>query len=286
MGQPVRAVVIHHPGDASARVGIYGWNDESGLRRRLSSTSGMVMFSAATGEVLHVRRPGEVEGGMPSLAQSVISGLHMATFGGLTLKWLYFICGLAGSAMMATGAILFAVKRRTRHVGEFGTASTRVYSLIESLNVAAIAGLAAACISFLWANRLIPAGWLHRENWELGAFFLLWLLTLAHALVRAPAIAWREQLGLLAALCLLLPALNFLTTGEHLPGYIQNGDWESAGVEFFALAMGIASVGVLRSLARQQRREAAGSGQKRRAVSTGQSLTSPSAHKVSEGSAT
>ncbi|MGB3068649.1 MAG: PepSY-associated TM helix domain-containing protein [Ottowia sp.] len=286
MGQPVRAVVIHHPGDASARVGIYGWNDESGQRQRLSSTSGMVMFSAATSEVLHVRRPGEVEGGTPSLAQSVISGLHMATFGGWALKWIYFICGLAGSAMMATGAILFAVKRRHRHAGEFGAASTRVYGLIEGLNVAAIAGLAVACIGFLWANRLIPTGWGHRETWELGTFFLLWLLALTHAFVRAPATAWREQLGALAALCLLLPVLNFLTTDEHLPGYIRSGDWESAGVELFALAVGIASTGVLRSLARQQRHKAGGPSPKRRTASTGQSRTAPSDHKVSEEAAT
>lgn len=251
MGQPVRAVVVEHPGDASARIGVYGWNNEESLRQRLSPSSGMAMFSAATGEVLQVRKPGGVEGGTASLAQSAMGGLHMATFGGRAIKWLYFVCGLAGSAMMATGAILFMVKRRTKHQGEFGSATARVYRLIEGLNVAAIAGLAVACVAYLWANRLVPVGLPHRDDWELRVFFAIWALALVHGLLRSPAAAWREQMGALAALSLLLPLLNWWTTGDHLPAYMQEGDWESAGVELFVLTVGVAALGVVRHLRRR-----------------------------------
>ncbi len=252
MGQPVRAVVIDHPGDAAARIGVYGWNEDAGARQRLSPTSGMAMFSAATGEVLQVRLPGGVDGGQASLAQSVLAGLHMVAFGGFALKWLYFLCGLAGSAMMATGAILFVVKRRHKHLGEFGGATARVYALIEAANVAAIAGLGTACIGFLWANRLVPPGLAHRDDWELAVFFGVWALALVHALARPAASAWKEQLGLLAALCLLLPLLNALTVGDHLPAQLLRGDWESAGVELFALATGLAAVWGLRWMARRK----------------------------------
>ncbi|MBN9324696.1 MAG: PepSY domain-containing protein, partial [Delftia acidovorans] len=163
MGQAVRAVVVNHPGDASARIGVYGWNSDDRAHQRLSPNSGMAMFSAATGEVLQVRLPGGADGGTPSLAQAVMGGLHMVKFGGLAMKWLYFLCGLAGAAMMATGAILFMVKRRSRHQGEFGSATARVYRLVEGLNVAAIAGLGLGCIGYLWANRLVPVGLAHRD---------------------------------------------------------------------------------------------------------------------------
>ena len=239
MGQPVRAVVIDRPGDASARIGVYGWNSGESSQQRLSPSSGMAMFSAATGEVLHVRKPGGVEGGASSLGQSVMGGLHMATFGGWALKWLYFLCGLAGSAMMATGAILFVVKRRAKHLGEFGPYTGKVYRLIEGLNVAAIAGLALACVAYLWANRLVPVGLSHRDDLELAVFFSVWFLALVHALVRAPAAAWRDQLGALSALCLLLPVLNGWATGGHLLAYLSHGDWESAGLELFVLAVGL-----------------------------------------------
>lgn len=261
-GQPVRAVVIDHPGDAAARIGVYGWNSEADALHRLSPTTGMASFSAATGELLQLRMPGAADGGTASLAQSAMGGLHMATFGGWAVKWLYFLCGLAGAAMMATGAILFMVKRRGKHQGEFGGATARVYRLIEGLNVAAIAGLGIACIGYLWANRLVPLGLTNRADWELRVFFGLWLLTLVHALLRKPAAAWREQMGLFAALCLLLPVLNFATTGDHPWAQWRRGDWESAGVESVAMAFGLAAVGAVRSLRRRARPSTANASKK------------------------
>jgi uncharacterized iron-regulated membrane protein len=248
MGQPVRAVVIDHPGDAGARIGVYGWSSEEESLRRLSATTGMVLFSAATGEVRRVRMPGQADGGAVLLAQSAMGGLHMATFGGWGMKWLYFLCGLAGTAMMGSGAVLFMVKRRHKHLGEFGGATARVYRLVEALNVAAIAGLALACVGYLWANRLLPVGLGQRADRELQVFFALWAAAMLHAFVRKPAQAWREQLAALAALCLLLPALNLLTTGDHLPAQLLRGDWESAGVELGALAFGLAAIGGWRHL--------------------------------------
>ncbi|RIX74529.1 PepSY-associated TM helix domain-containing protein [Acidovorax cavernicola] len=253
MGQPVRAVVIDHPGDAAARIGVYGWNGDDESARRLSATTGMVQFSAATGEVQRVRLPGAADGGAAMLAQSAMGGLHMVTFGGWPMKWLYFLCGLAGTAMMGSGAVLFIVKRRQKHLGEFGGATARVYRLVEALNVAAIAGLAIACVGYLWANRLVPVGIGHRADRELQVFFALWALALVHAFLRQPARAWREQLGALAALCLLLPALNVVTTGDHMLAQLLRGDWESLGVELGAVAFGLAALGALRHLRRKAR---------------------------------
>ena len=251
IGQPVRAVVIDHPGDAAARIGVYGWNGEGDALQRLSPSTGMAMFSAASGELLRLRKPGGADGGTPALAQSAMGGLHMARFGGWAVKWLYFLCGLAGSAMMATGAVLFMVKRRHKHLDEFGKATARVYRLIEALNVAAIAGLAIACVGYLWANRVLPVGLARRAEVELWVFFGLWLLALLHALARPPAQAWRVQMALFALLCLLLPLLNFVATGDHLPAQIARGDWESAGVELGALVFGAAAWGAGRLLRRR-----------------------------------
>ncbi len=248
VGQQVRAVVIDNPGDVAARIGVYGWNEDGQTLQRISGTTGMVQFAAATGEILQVRQPGGVDGGAALLARQVIGDLHTASFGGLAIKWLYFVCGLAGTAMMATGAILFMVKRRAKHGKEFGAATARVYRLIEGLNVTAIAGLAMACVGFLWANRLIPVGLEQRASWELAAFFAVWALALGHAFVRPPSRAWVEQLGALALLCLLLPALNLLTTGDHLAAQVIRGDWESAGVELTVLSLGALAAWTARRL--------------------------------------
>ncbi len=256
MGQKVRAVVIDHPGDASMRIGIYGWSEEGERTTRLSSSTGMVSFSAATGQVLQVRLPGGVDGGASLLVQQVMGDLHMASFGGWAVKWLYFVCGLAGTAMMATGAILFMVKRRGKHGGEFGAATAGVYRLVEGLNVAVIAGLAVACVAYLWANRLVPLGLPRRDEWEVGVFFAVWLLTLVHAFVHPPARAWVTQLWALAALCGLLPLLNWLTTGDKLWTQFMRSDWESAGVEITALVFGLCSAWAARHAGRKRQGKA------------------------------
>ncbi|MNT49584.1 hypothetical protein D3C72_1864470 [compost metagenome] len=96
-----------------------------------------------------------------------------------------------------------------------------------------------ACIGYFWANRLLPVALENRALWELRCFFLIWALTLAHAWLCAPRRAWIMQLGLLAALCLLLPVASFLMLGDHPVAQIARGDWESAGVELTAIAFGV-----------------------------------------------
>jgi uncharacterized iron-regulated membrane protein len=241
IGQSARAIVINNPEDGAMRIGVYGWNEDADTYRSISNTTGMVEFSGATGEVLRMRPPGGVHGGSASLTRQVMSDLHMVKFGGAAMKWLYFLCGLAGAAMMGTGAVLFMVKRRAKMGNEFGAATARVYRLIEGLNVAALAGLAIACIAYLWANRLLPVSLPQRAGWEVRVFFIVWALTLAHAWLCTPRRAWIGQLGLLAALCLLLPVLSLVTLGDHPLAQIGRGDWESAGVELTAMATGLAA---------------------------------------------
>ncbi|WP_254926492.1 PepSY domain-containing protein [Janthinobacterium sp. PC23-8] len=239
IGQEIRAVVLDNPNDGSMRVCMYGWNEERELIERISPSTGRACYALASGLETAVRQPGGSDTGGAALTRNVMASLHMASFGGLPMRWLYFVCGLAGTAMMGTGAILFLVKRRQKSLGEFGAATPRVYRLVARLNIAALAGLSIACIAYLWANRLIPVGLELRASWEVRAFFGVWLLTLLHACLRGEKRAWLEQLGLLAALCLLLPLLNLLTTGDHLAAQCARGDWESAGVELCALAFGL-----------------------------------------------
>ncbi|NMU93943.1 PepSY domain-containing protein, partial [Achromobacter ruhlandii] len=174
IGQTARAVVINNPEDGSMRIAVYGWNEAADQQVLISTTTGMAEFSAASGELLRLRAPGGVEGGAAPLTRQVMADLHMVKFGGLAMKWLYFLCGLAGAAMMGTGAVLFMVKRRNKMGNEFGAATARVYRLIEGLNVAALAGLAIACVAYLWANRLLPVALPQRAGWELRAFFIVW----------------------------------------------------------------------------------------------------------------
>jgi hypothetical protein len=139
-----------------------------------------------------------------------MAGLHFAQFGGYPMRWLYFLCALISSAMIATGLVLFCVKRRRKYASASASAR-RWYGVAERFNVAFVAGLMLACVGLLWANRLLPVELAHRADWEVKMFFGVWLLSLLHAGLVSVQRAWAVQLGLAALLCVGLPVLGLLT---------------------------------------------------------------------------
>lgn len=112
--------------------------------------------------------------------------------------------------------------------------------LMESLNVAAVAGLVVAIGAFLWANRLLPLPLPGRASWEVRCFFLAWGCCLMHSLLRGGStFAWKRQLSVAALLLGSLPLLNTLTTKSHLLATVPRGQWAVAGVDLTALAAGL-----------------------------------------------
>lgn len=206
---PVGGLSIQSPGRSDARIEVRPM-----LGNRIELTKGKSMqFDGVSGAVL--RAPPESR---PSqLTQRVMAGLHFAQFGGYPMRWLYFVCGLLSSTMIATGLVLYAVKRRRKYASET-LLGQQLYRLVESLNVATIAGLAVACIGLLWLNRLLPVELAQRADWEVRGFFAIWLLSLLHAWLRPRMQAWREQLSLAALLCLGLPLFSVASAGHAWAG--------------------------------------------------------------------
>lgn len=201
---PVGGLSIQNPGRTDARIDV-----RPVLGNRIELTKGRSMsFDGVSGVVL--RMPDESR---PSLlTQRVMAGLHFAQFGGYPMRWLYFLCGMISCAMIATGLLHFCIKRRRKYA-EQSAASQRFHRLVESLNLAVVAGLSLACVGLLWANRLLPVQLAQRGEWEVRVFFLIWMVALAHALWRPTLRGWAEQLALLALLCVTLPLLNMVTAG-------------------------------------------------------------------------
>nr|WP_286945509.1 PepSY-associated TM helix domain-containing protein [Pseudomonas sp. UBA6718] len=199
---PLAGLSIQHPGRADARIEV---RRVLGNRIALSKGHNMV-FDGVSGALL----AGPPQLRPTVLTQRVMFGLHFAQFGGYPMRWLYFFCGLVGSAMIASGLVLFTVKRRRKYLVE-GRAGDFGHRLVEGLNVAVVAGLVLACIGLFWVNRLLPVELAQRAGWELRLFFALWALSLVHGWCRPHLQAWREQLGVAALLCLGLPLLSALT---------------------------------------------------------------------------
>lgn len=239
LGAPVDYVGVTSPGDAAARVTL----SRSG-RSMLSSYTPRLTYDGATGRLLWVS---PATGGAATAAGAMI-GIHAGRFADDTIRWIYFLCGIGGSAMVASGLVLWTVKRRTRladparpHLG---------FRIVERLNVGVVAGFPAAAAGFLWANRLLPVAMAVRADAEVNAMFALWAALLVHAFVRPPARAWVEQLGLTAALLLALPVFDIAATDKGLPATIAAGDWTLAGVDLTLLGLGLAYVAIALAMRR------------------------------------
>jgi uncharacterized iron-regulated membrane protein len=255
MDKPGSFINVGHPGDSSAVAKVFGlFEQEKNNGRLLFLSSGQIIFDAVTGEMIHIEAPETFDKSNAFAAQRIMRTLHFANFGGYTVRWIYFILGMAGTIMMATGAILFMVKRRQRSLNEFGAQTPKVYRAIEVLNISAISGLMVACIAFFWVNRLLPLEVADRAGWEIKLFFFIWLGSLLHAALRPASRACIEQLAGFAALSLLLPIVNWLTTGQHLLHYFARGDWSNVGFELTVLLFGVLGIFTIKILKRRQQK--------------------------------
>jgi uncharacterized iron-regulated membrane protein len=228
-GGHVGRLAVNNPSDVNASVNVFRAGSDSVVHDFGSSLS----FSGTTGELL--RASGEPS--LPAVIGGGFYGLHMGHFAGPVLRWLYFVCGLAGTAMIGTGLVIWLGKRQLKH------AKTGVMPfelrLVEVLNIASMSGLVIAIALFFWANRLLPVSFAERSDWEVRAFFIAWALSLLHALLRRGRPAWVEQLSVGALLLMAIPLVNALTTSHHLGVSLVSGDWAMAGFDLTCLACGL-----------------------------------------------
>ncbi|MBS7597770.1 MULTISPECIES: PepSY-associated TM helix domain-containing protein [Pseudomonas] len=222
-------VEVQNPGDQNARVRFVRHAGDRIAHQR----GGGWLFDGVNGTL----QGGSQIDATPMLISGGMYGLHMGVFAGPWLRWLYFFFGLAGTAVIGTGLVMWLGKRQLKHA-KSGTQPFEL-RLVEVLNIASMSGLLIGVAAFFWANRLLPIGLEGRADWEINCFFLLWALSLLHAMLRPGRRAWAEQLGLGALLWAALPLLNGLTTGQGLNHSIAVGDWAMAGFDLSALASGL-----------------------------------------------
>ncbi len=92
-------------------------------------------FDGSSGKLLERSGPP----GGATLTFGTLEGLHVAHFADPALRLLFFVCGLLGCLMVASGAVLWATKERPKHLkaGRIGFG----LRLVDSLNIGAVAGL-------------------------------------------------------------------------------------------------------------------------------------------------
>jgi uncharacterized iron-regulated membrane protein len=201
-----------------------------------------IYLDAATGKVLK-----RFEAAPLVTVQRFMAGAHRLHFDHWTLRWLYFLGGLAGCIMIATGFLFWLESRRASHA-KHGLAGVRV---VEALTVFSVLGVVVATLAFFIANRVLPTGasvgGYSRATLEMWAFYGVWLATLAHAALRGRA-AWREQTLCICILAVLAVLLNWVTTGRHIGITLAQGLWAVAGMDLLLLATAVLSWRAARKL--------------------------------------
>ena len=226
-------ITVERPNDANALVTM---TRDAG--RSLSSVQPTVLFAGTTGALK------ETFGDDPanaSATRGVMVGLHIAHFAPPLLRGLFFASGLAGCLMVATGALLWAVRTRKSHAHTIAATGRTPFGLrlVEALNLGVIAGLPIAFASYFWANRLVPVGIAQRPDMEIRMFFAAWAIAALVAQIRPTRGMWRVLLGIGAVLFAGLPLLNALTGTAHLGVTLLHGPAVLAGFDLTVLAIGL-----------------------------------------------
>ncbi|MFJ1255052.1 PepSY-associated TM helix domain-containing protein [Cupriavidus sp. CuC1] len=233
--QPSR-VAITLAGDANATITV-----SRGTEGSLSANAPSMRFNGVTGALV------ATTGDAPAAAnqtRGVMVGLHEAHFAGPLLRALFFVSGLAGCVMVATGALLWGVKTRQGQAKALAAGARPSFGLrlVDALNIGAIAGLPIAFATYFWANRLLPVGMAHRPDAEIHAFFIAWAAAAVLAQVRPTRGMWRVQLWAGALMLAAIPVLNAFTTQSHLGVTLLQGQGPAAvaGFDLTVLGLGIA----------------------------------------------
>jgi len=225
-GGHAASLQIDNPGDAAMRINVRRQQGDqiAGAADALSfDAQGGLLDAAAPRSAAVITRDGMI-------------GLHAARFAPTFMRWLFFLSGVAGTLMVATGLVLWTVKRRTQlpdpacpHLG---------FRIVERLNIGFVTGLPVAMLAFLWGNRLLPLDVANRSDAEVKVFFYAWAACVLHALLRAPRRGWVEQLALAGVLALGLPLYNLVVWHGGAVTALAVGDGAKAGIDIGLLLIG------------------------------------------------
>lgn len=215
------------------RIDLYAFGDRNAVvevRRYFPSqrTEGhrdSINFDGVTGEILKDFQASPVR-----QVRTWLEGFHQIQFDHWPLRWLYFIAGLSGCILIATGFIFYTASRRQKDAAS-QPVKVRV---VEAMGAFSVTGMILATLGYMCANRLLPADavWsgFAKPELEIRLFFLLWAVTLIHALLRSRR-AWAEQAWMIVALCICAVALNWITTGDHWFTAVEQGLWSVVGTD-------------------------------------------------------
>jgi hypothetical protein len=160
-------------------------------------------------------------------------GLHMAQFAGAGLRWLYFLGGLSGCGLIATGLVLWTLSRQRKLARpHFG------FRLVEVLNAGVVMGMAMAIGGFFWTSRLLPAALADRPAMERRVLLATLAAAVLYSALRPQRRAWAELAAVTALLFAGAPLVSAISGGRSLPRSLAAGDVAMVSVDLALITLG------------------------------------------------
>jgi uncharacterized iron-regulated membrane protein len=240
---PIGFIEVAEPGDAAARVTM-----TRASRATLATYGARVAYDGVTGRLLW--RSPHPNGAVTTYGAMI--GLHAGRFGDLTLRWLYFLCGMGGTVMVASGLVLWTVKRREKLPDPLRPPLG--FRIVERLNIAVVAGFPLGCAAFFLANRLLPLTTLNRAEREITTLFVAWGIAALVALILRPVRGWSVLLAATALGLVGVVACDLLFLRPGLVRWIAASDWPMATVDAVLLVLSLVFAWTARRVARHRPR--------------------------------
>ena len=187
-----------------------------------------VLMSLVDGSVLRLNQPTDASVG--ATMYNGLVALHFASFGGYTLKWVYFLLGLAGAFLFYSGNLLWVESRRRRRQPMQRKDARLLARLNSGVCIGCMAGISAA---FLMSRGLGPVP--QRPELTELAYYLVFFAAIAWCLLRSVSRGTRDLLYLCAALTAAIPLANAVFIDMPLWRSLAWGEWPLVSVDLLAI---------------------------------------------------
>jgi uncharacterized iron-regulated membrane protein len=188
----------------------------------------------------------------PNLFISSFFALHMASFGGAIVPWLYFLLGLAGAWLFYSGNLLWVeTRRKQRRRGGEMPAQRRDAAIMAAATVGVCLGCVAGLSATIAAAKWLPGRVEDMAAWHVGIYYGAFFASVAWAFSRGAARAAAPLLWTSAACTLAIPASSL--AGWLLPSSRAWLDPSAWAVDLTALAGALVLACMARATARRVR---------------------------------
>ena len=230
-----------HYGDRNAVVEVRG------LSQHTLGTYGTVALAGNDGRVLaiHVGAQHSING----ISNAAMYALHFGSYGGLTVRWLYFALGLAGAFLFYSGNLLWIESRRKRRLVDQPQRTRIMARATIGVCVGTCLGISGAFAATRLATYLNTDAAAPQSIACYGLFLASCLYAFARPIPRAAI----ELLMATAVLTIAVAGFDLLGNAAVWPDGWTPGMASVLGVDLTGIVLGIVFASLARAAARRAR---------------------------------